>query len=1215
MFLKRGIFVNWGNIPLLETAFDFGPINLFSGGNGSGKTTAADAIQTLMTAAHENLFNYNPGQDETTQKGRGGKQVRTLASYVLGCDDGSYARPQATDGYVAGIFHPTQGEGGEAFTAVMCMRAHLDNAGNQKQARLNELKFLILPGEQLDQSHFVRKYPDGRHIVPITDIVNLLKKQFGSKSIEVYEKKGAYLRRLYGALRGRRDAVSDREAKHAARTFSNFMAYKPVKSINEFVAREIMEPKDLGDAIRNVSELMKTIHQMETDTKAIKDSIEILGQAQNGADQYVNTWVDRRLAEYSEAARRSSLNQKAYISAKGEQQNTRELLRENEAKFQVCEQRSRQTHDEIIGLEAQRQGITALKDKDALEKTIDDCNRQLVEKARPLLEQDQQLGRNVDASRKLTQALSQCSLGVDIPALETKEFRQLAKTVMASNEQAGIDLTQLLGNDWIDIAPLESHLDQVLEAEAFHRRWAELLHTSARNISGVSIRDEVSRQLGSQDRKRQELSNRLRQKQKEIQLLESQKVSYPPYVESALIAIKKTCPQAQPQVLCDYIEILDPKWQMAVEGYIGGARFSIIVEQDYEAEAIRIVRALPDSRRNRARVIQGRKAQRDAERHSTPRDSIIEVMAFSHKTAEFYLKASYGSVLRVEDAEALRKTARGITPEGLGSGNYSMWRCDLDDSDLVFGQGARERALDAKQRECQQLAIDANTAEQEFLQIARIFDLIELVKPVVCANIIQQMLSLHRDIQTAEAALSHLDLSDFQQLEDQLLKLKEAYKAFESQNRDLGRESGRLQERERQWEKKVKDLADAVDIFQQAQEEAESVIEQISEWHPGFESSSALQQADLRALQAGGDFNFDDEVQTLNNRLDKTERELYQIILNHNQHCHQQDAVVYDNGYSDRHSDVFFQRIVKLRVEMELIHNRLRNNVLVDKYDQLTTLRDSFNTAFVTNLCHSIYQAIGDGKRILDDLNRELEHHRFGADRERFYFGYDWVPEYRDYWRFFKEVIDVPSLGDGTSLFEAELSEKACAVRDKMLNMLLDPDEQIALRELERFSDYRNYRHYEIYKEPEGKAPIALSQYGTGSGGQLETPAYIIRSAAVTSAFRFNEGSSHLRMVLVDEAFSKMDETRSREVIHYLTNTLGLQLVFIMPTSKSGPFMDLISNQFVFSKCPTTDAVGELKTRVLVDRKVCHQEKIKELWANHRKMVRHQGMLDFMEGL
>ncbi len=1211
MFLKRGIFVNWGNIPQLE--FDFGPINLFSGGNGSGKTTAADAIQTLMTAAHENLFNYNPGQDETTQKGRGGKQVRTLASYVLGCDDGSYARPWATDGYVAGIFHPTNGESGEAFTVVMCVRAHLDKAGSQAQARQDELFFVVIPGEQLSLSHFVKTQADGKHVVSTTDIATLLKKEFGSKAVEVYDKKGAYLRRLYGALRGRRDAVSDREAKHAARTFANFMAYKPVKSITEFVAREILEPKDLGDAIRNVSELMKTIHQMESDTRAIRTAIDTLAQAKDQSRHYVDTWVERGLTQFTEASRRLQVNQKTYSAAKSEQQNIREAMAENEERLRLCEQRRGQIHDDRVALEAQRQGIGALKDKDQLEQTVATCTRELGEKARPLLEQHQQLERNQEATRTLIGKLADCSLGVEIPALDSRDFRRQAKDITAAEHQVEIDLTRLLARDWVGMEQLEQDLDRILAAEGRHRRWADSLHSQERGDSGISLRDQIARQLSTRDRKRQDVGNRLRQKQKEVQLLESRKVSYPHYVEAALAAIAKACPQADPRVLCDYVEILDAEWQMAIEGYIGGARYSLIVEPEFEAEAIRIVRSLPDARRNRARVIQGHKARRDAERLSLPKDSIMEVMDFSHKTAEHYLKASYGSVLRVADAETLRGTARGVTPEGLGSGNYSMWRCDLDDSELVFGQAARERALRAKERECEQLEQDFASAEQDFQRVARIFELVDAIKPVRCAELIQAMLDLHRQIGQAESALERLDLSDFQQLEEQLEALKTQYAEQENAARSLGEEAGALKLRESQCEREIKQLADAQDSLQEVQEGAEQAVQKMAESYPELDLETALQQATSRAQQAAGDFNFTEEVKSLDARLESLEREIYDSVTTHNQQCNPHDAIVYDTGFGERHGEQFFRRILDLCREMDLIHNRLKNNVLVDKYDKIGTLKDSFNTAFVTNLCHSIYQAICDGKRILDDLSRELEHHRFGADRERFYFGYEWVPEYRDYWRFFKEVIDVPNLGDGTSLFDAELSDKACAVRDKMLDMLLDPDEQVALRKLGDISDYRNYRFYEIYKEPEGKAPIALSQYGTGSGGQLETPAYIIRSAAVTSAFRFSDGNNHLRMVLVDEAFSKMDETRSREVINYLTETLGLQLLFIMPTSKSGPFMDLISNQFVFSKCPTATPVGELNTRVLVDRKTCNQEKIKQLWANHRKTVRHQAMLDFME--
>ena len=149
MFLKRFIYVNWGNIPSIEC--EFGPVNLFSGGNGSGKTTAADAIQTVMTAAHENLFQYNPGQDETTQRGRGGKRVRTIASYVLGCDDGSFARLQPTDGYLAAVFHPHPGESAAPFTAIIAVRAWLDKAGQHQVARQDQAQFYVLPSVELEQ--------------------------------------------------------------------------------------------------------------------------------------------------------------------------------------------------------------------------------------------------------------------------------------------------------------------------------------------------------------------------------------------------------------------------------------------------------------------------------------------------------------------------------------------------------------------------------------------------------------------------------------------------------------------------------------------------------------------------------------------------------------------------------------------------------------------------------------------------------------------------------------------------------------------------------------------------------------------------------------------------------------------------------------------------------------------------------------------------------
>lgn len=1208
MFLKRAILVNWGNIPNIE--LEFGPVNLFSGGNGSGKTTAADAIQALMTAAHENLFAFNPGQDETTQRGRGGKQVRTLASYLLGCDDGSYARVNGTDGYVAGVFAPTDGESCEPFTALMAMRGHLEKSGQNSQARLDDLFFVILPSEQLRLSHFVKKDSGGQYLVPQDRIVASLKKQCDSPSVEVYEKKGAYLRRLYGILKGKKDSVSAGESKHAARTFAGFMAYKPVKSIHDFVAKEILEPKDLGDAIRTVSDLMKTVSEMEANASKIKQSVETLAQARQTATDYIKLWTANVVENYRVHSHNVWQIQQSYLKAKEAHKTGLNSIEELSHKIQFNDDKRQSIHQAIVQLEAKRQGIQSLIEKDSLEATIDGCRNQLADTAKPIVLQIQQLHQNIDSAADFLDQMKRSSVGADLPKIETKKILKITKGISQNTAAADLDAYQLLNQDWIDLSPLEKTLDQVIDWQQQQNQWVEYFYDTE---AGSSVRDQLVSLLEKRNQQRQKLSVDIRKKNQEIQLLNSQQVSYPTYVEQALKTILEQCPEADPKVLCDYVDVLDARWQMSIEGYIGGARYSIIVDSEYEAEAIKTVRNMSGARRNKARVIQGKKAERDADRSNHPRSSIIELMAFSHRTAEDYLKASYGNVVQVESPEQLKMTARGITAEGLACGSYTMWRCDVNDADLVFGQAARQRALKAKELECELLYGASHEAEQSYQQVLRLNEIITRIQSVDLANHLQGMLPLLRDMQQAEKTLQELDFSDSQTLEDDLAVEKKAYIEYEEQGKKYEQEMGGAQLQQGQLATKIKQLSDEQDSSNELKDQVEKSVFEIEGILPRYDAESALKQADINAQTDREDSS--ERIKNNQDGLIRFERELFASIQHHNQTAEDVDKLIYDAGITEPHSLNFFKQVATLHNIIESLYNRLKNNILIERHRQLSQLKDSFNTAFVTNLCHSIYQAINVGKNSLDDLNKELEHHRFGTDRERFYFEFAWVPEYQEYWQFFKAIINIPNLGDGTTLFDVELPPKHERTRDRLLSMLLDEDTDTAHRELARISDYRNYRRYEIYKQPENKQPIALSQYGTGSGGQLETPAYIIRAAAVTSAFRFNEGKSHLRMVMVDEAFSKMDETRSREVIHYLTESLGLQLIFIMPTSKSGPFLDIISNQFVYTKCPTQEAIGELKTRVLVDRKECNQEQIAKLWSKHRKTIRHQAMLDFMEGI
>ncbi|RMF17001.1 MAG: hypothetical protein D6758_07045, partial [Gammaproteobacteria bacterium] len=1149
-------------------------------------------------------YTYNPGQDETTQRGRGGKTVRTLSSYILGCDDGSYARPHVTDGYIGLHFAPTKGESAHPFTALVAARAHLDQAGLRPVARLDALHFYILPdvGLHLEGDLVINEGEGGKRLIPIDQIHDRLRRKYGEDSVEHYDTKKAYLRRLYGILRGRRDSVSEREAMHAARAFSRFMAYKPVRSINEFVAHEILEKKDLGEAIRTVSETMKTIYRMEADARRLKEGIDLLAQTRQHCDLWIRHWIDDNVLEHALAHRRYLDDQRQYLDAKQRQQAVKAGLQSlADTRASLSEKLSALDQERVM-LKARRMGIAGLQEQDRLQDERQALATRFSEYAQRFTQAWKKAHEAIAAARTLNERLSDWPLSdtpsdLWVPAL---------KATLEAARHFPEDAASLMNTDWVAAREHDRELAGADHLQKALTALAEALHDGpeslARQLDTALI--TTRQQLARLDQQRQ-------QKEAEMARLGQHRATYPAGVRQALDVLHNMLPEADARVLCDYVEITEPSWQAAIEGYIGGARFGILVEPEYEAEAARLLREQL-GRDNRARIIQGRRALKDAERVTPDKQSILHVMRFEHAVAEAYITASFGNVQRVESEDALRMTRRGVMASGLGSGGYSMWRCDLPDSELVFGRGARQRARAAREADLHRLLSQRQQLADTLSVIEEMKHSVAQLEPVPYAETLRQLILTQSRLNDVEQQLQQLDYTSDASLDARLEEVDTQVKALTQQLESLHKEEGGLT---RELEV-VTGLCQKYDQQQDrslaTQEETEENLRQIARLWADMDIEAQLERAEnlARELDMATLATRQSEARS---RLNATVHDIERLVTQANPLLTGDDQLHYTPDYTDIRARSFFADVCDLARQADIIINRLKNNVLVAKQAQISSYRESFSHAFITNLCHQIYQAINEGKRVLESLNRELEHHRFGADRESFRFAWEWVPEFKAYWEFFEEVSQSPDLGEGQTLFSAELSDKARKVREQLLAMLLADDEQQALQELERISDYRNYRNYEIYKQPEGKEPIPLSQYGTGSGGQLETPAYIIRAAAITSAFRFDEGDSHLRMVLVDEAFSKMDEHRSREVIQYLTDTLGLQLAFIMPTSKSGPFMDIVSNQFVFSKVPSDKPIGQLHTRVLVDRQVLDQEKVKALWEQERHTLRQQFDLDFMD--
>lgn len=162
-------------------------------------------------------------------------------------------------------------------------------------------------------------------------------------------------------------------------------------------------------------------------------------------------------------------------------------------------------------------------------------------------------------------------------------------------------------------------------------------------------------------------------------------------------------------------------------------------------------------------------------------------------------------------------------------------------------------------------------------------------------------------------------------------------------------------------------------------------------------------------------------------------------------------------------------------------------------------------------------------------------------------------------------------------------------------------------------TDYRNYHTYDVIAHTGDGHRMSLGESATASGGQTETPAYVIRLAAISNAFGLNEGQGRrLRSVVLDEAFSKMDEPRTAEVLRlFADKRFDFQVIFAMPTKNAGAFQPLLTHKYVFTRTKASVPQGELPDRTLVKLEMPDRAATRRLWDRHLEAVETQARFEF----
>jgi cell division septum initiation protein DivIVA len=532
---------------------------------------------------------------------------------------------------------------------------------------------------------------------------------------------------------------------------------------------------------------------------------------------------------------------------------------------------------------------------------------------------------------------------------------------------------------------------------------------------------------------------------------------------------------------------------------------------------------------------------------------------------------------------------------------------------LVFGRAARERALKeaTAQLEAAECSLGRLGELKKTLETLR-GSLAHLREPSFDAQPLQAAAT---DIDHARRSLDQLDLTEVRELEARLEELKkqldEHDTTIESAAKAIALAEKRTQESERVIEtiearrgERLLELEAQIGRLKQLCEvNAERTYTVMSEQVDALLGSGTLSAADVVSRR--------DKLKTLPaNRLG----EVRELLADHNSKAKPEERfqAALPHLRDDQSFDACYGPLVSLGRSVSELHADLEGIGLYLNRHEVEKAERSFHDVFTKQFCVEIKTKVDDGVRTLRQLNAELQHLKFGTDR----FSIDWSkwePEFEEYYGFFKAVAELADSPHTIDLFgETELSAKHVQVRDRLVALLLDKDQERASRELLRIADYRNYRRYEIWNESDSGGRIALSTWGTGSGGQLETPAYIVRAAVVTNRMKLFDKGASLRLLVSDESFSKMDETRARAVLRYLRDNLDLQVVSAMPTRNAGALRPEFDREYSFSRV-SVDGNGELDFILEPDDRIFRKDRMRDLWEAQRAQAREQARLEFEE--
>lgn len=591
------------------------------------------------------------------------------------------------------------------------------------------------------------------------------------------------------------------------------------------------------------------------------------------------------------------------------------------------------------------------------------------------------------------------------------------------------------------------------------------------------------------------------------------------------------------------VRVTDRAWQPAVESYLGGNRYALVVDSGREREAVRIMRTTAKDICN-VTVVQPEHLK-DMIGRPTEQRSVGSLIEGENRVAVAYLRRCIGRLRQVETEEELERYDRSLTADGMLSLNGGTRRIPILKDPQQWELGAKFAGSEQAELERDLVeALRADDLAKQRLRASRDAD--EAIRLAIREATSQAFSAALTAYASSTAELQATEAVNGTELPEHLTALQKQIEETRVQGDAAVKEQTRLANMAGKFESDLNNLAVSLRLAQdhlaQLQHQYEAARNDAN-----FSNELAVSiYASLCDAKAAADHNTVKTV--LSEKMEAANKAIVKVEPTARTEFH--------DFINSRSINLVEERSDWRKAWQWTTRHleKLQKSTLVEYEAHAEEAKIAANKAFRSDVAFKIRDAIKRVQFDIGELNKILTSCPEFTGGEKYKFRADPSPTYAELYK----LIEGSAAIDGGTLPLEETSDTA----QTQLLELLKACEHGSSRETNPLEDYRLLFNFDLDIYVDGKRVDVLSKrLGVGSNGEHLVPFYVIAGASLANAYGMKAGSEHdgAAIMLIDEAFHGFDAQNTYVTAQFL-RSLGLQLIVAAPDADVGKLAPVLDS-------------------------------------------------------